>query len=360
MGKSDERQTRSKSACAQKATSGESKHKKQPSVDTLGSKSIFDTPFEDDDGGLLHSQWLHQFQHLCEYKVQFGNCLVPVKYAANPKLGRWVQAQRTRCRKSAAGDWSAMIPERLRALKGIGFDWGVSSADLASIWKVRFQELCEFKAQFGHCVVMKSYSANPRLGTWVATQHNQYSRKTQNKSNCMTDERIRELDGISFEWRTGKTDLGSIWSVQFEELREFKAQHGHCMVTKQYSTDPKLGNWVSRQRSNYKWYQEGKPSHMTADRIRELERIGFNWEPHCDSWNERFEQLCEYKAQFGHCRVPNNFHKHPKLGKWVSTQRTNYRLYQKGKPSDITAGRIREIDGIGFDWETTKTDLEAI
>ena len=99
---------------------------------------------------------------------------------------------------------------------------------------------------------------------------------------------------------------------------------------------------------------------MTVNGIRELERIGFNWEPHCVSWNDRFDQLCEYKVQFGHCRVPNNFHKHPKLGKWVSTQRTNYRLYQKGKPSDITAGRIREIDGIGFDWGTTKTDLEAI
>ena len=132
------------------------------------------------------------------------------------------------------------------------------------------------------------------------------------------------------------------------------------MVTKQYSTDPKLGNWVSRQRSNYKWYQEGKPSHMAANGIREPERIGFNWEPHCVSWNERFDQLCEYKVQFGHCRVPNNLHKHLKLGKWVSTQRTNYRLYQKEKPSDITAGRIREIDGIGFDWGTTKTDLEAI
>jgi hypothetical protein len=52
-------------------------------------------------------------------------------------------------------------------------------------------------------------------------------------------------------------------------------------------------------------YQEGKPNRMTAERIRELESIGFEWETSAaPSWNERFEQLREFKVQFGHCRVP--------------------------------------------------------
>jgi hypothetical protein len=90
----------------------------------------------------------------------------------------------------------------------------------------------------------------------------------------MTAERNRELDGIGFEWRTSKTALESIRSVQFEELRYLTAQHGYCVATKQYSTDPKLGNWVSKQRSNYKWYQEGTPSPRTAECIRVLDS---NW-----------------------------------------------------------------------------------
>jgi hypothetical protein len=32
------------------------------------------------------ASWKERFQQLREYKAQFTNCLVPIKYAANPKL----------------------------------------------------------------------------------------------------------------------------------------------------------------------------------------------------------------------------------------------------------------------------------
>ena len=117
----------------------------------------------------------------------------------------------------------------------------------------------------------------------------------------MTAARNREVDGIGFEWRTSKAALEFIRSVQFEELT-FTAQHGHCMATKQYSTDPKLGNWVSKQRINYEWSQEGTPSPRTAECIRELESIGFKLEPHLNSNSSEIlflganNQCCEYKV----------------------------------------------------------------
>ena len=91
----------------------------------------------------------------------------------------------------------------------------------------------------------------------------------------MTAERIRAHDGISIDWGTSKTELASIWNERFEQMCEFKAQFGHYLVPKQYSANPKLGLWVSKQRCDYKLYQEGKPSPMTAERIRELESVGF-------------------------------------------------------------------------------------
>lgn len=39
-----------------------------------------------------------------------------------------------------------------------------------------------------------------------------------------------------------------------------------------------LGRWISTQRSQYKLYQAGEPSLMTAERIRMLEEIGFCWD----------------------------------------------------------------------------------
>jgi hypothetical protein len=75
----------------------------------------------------------------------------------------------------------------------------------------------------------------------------------------MTAEHIRELEGVGFEWGTSmsKTDLASIWSVQFQEMCEFKDQFGRCLVQQRYAANPKLGLWVMIQRCNYKLYQEG-------------------------------------------------------------------------------------------------------
>ena len=100
----------------------------------------------DNDGGLRHSQWRDLFRQLCEYKVQFGDCLVPKKYSANPKLGRWVDHQRSRYKDNTEEKSTSTTAEHVRALNGIGFDWGTSLTD----WSVRFQQLCEFKEQFGH------------------------------------------------------------------------------------------------------------------------------------------------------------------------------------------------------------------
>ena len=117
-----------------------------------------------------------------------------------------------------------------------------------------------------------------------------------------------------------------------------------------YSANPKLGPWVAKQRARCRLYQEGKPSPMTAERIREFESVGFDWETYRDLWSKRFEQLSEFKVQFGHCLVPHKYSANPKLGVWVSTQRSNYRFYMEGKPSPMTADRILDLESLEFEW----------
>ena len=90
---------------------------------------------------------------------------------------------------------------------------------------------------------------------------------------------------------------------------------------------------------------------MTADRIRVLESVGFEWETTVGFWKERVDQLREFKVQFGHCLVPIKYAANLKLGKWVSNQRSNYKLYQEGKPSPMTESRFLALNGIGFKWE---------
>ena len=162
----------------------------------------------------------------------------------------------------------------------------------------------------------------------------------------MTAERIRELESVGFEWEI----TAGYWSLRFRQICDFMVQFGHCLVPQHYSTNLKLRKWVSNQRSNYRLYQEGLPSPVTAERIRALESVGFEWETTSGVWNERFEQLREFKVQFGNCFVPQHYSANPKLGLWVSTQRSNYRLYQGGKPSLMTAERIQEFESVEFKW----------
>ena len=162
----------------------------------------------------------------------------------------------------------------------------------------------------------------------------------------MTEERIRALNGVGLDWEA----TNASWSALLEQLTEYKAEFGHCFVPRQYAVNPKLGNWVRHQRRKYKLQQEGKPSPMTEERSRELESIGFDWEGTNDPvWNALLEQLTEYKAQFGNCRVPCKYAANPTLGHWVKKQRHNYKLQKDGKPSPMTAERSRAPKCVGFD-----------
>ena len=109
----------------------------------------------------------------------------------NPKLGRWVSTQRYHCKLYQEGNPSPMMAERNEELENVGFKWGTSKTSLGSVWSVRFQQLCYFKVQFGHCLVPRSkYSANPKLGKWVSTQRYHCKLYQEGKSSKMSAERI--------------------------------------------------------------------------------------------------------------------------------------------------------------------------
>ena len=93
----------------------------------------------DTDGDKL-SIWDDQYKALCAYRQQFGNCKVPARFKANPKLGRWVMTQRRQFTLLMQGMPSALTAERIRKLEGIGFTWSVRP-EPATHWSTKFQEL---------------------------------------------------------------------------------------------------------------------------------------------------------------------------------------------------------------------------
>lgn len=84
--------------------------------------------------------WEEQFKALRTYQMQFGNCKVPARFKANPKLGRWVMTQRRQFTLLMQGFPSALTADRIRRLESIGFTWTVRPEPVTT-WNTKFQEL---------------------------------------------------------------------------------------------------------------------------------------------------------------------------------------------------------------------------
>ena len=131
---------------------------------------------------------------------------------------------------------------------------------------------------------------------------------------------------------------------------------------------------------------EGKNSSLNDSRLERLEGIGFRWAKRKGqaSWDEKFvscyfwawyfvslflichnlannvlcissyilqNELLEYRERFGNCHVPTKYKANTALGRWVSTQRAEYKKYQEGQAkTSMTREKIRRLEEIGFAW----------
>lgn len=71
--------------------------------------------------------WYENYQQLAEFKRLYGHCRVPRKYDENPKLGSWVQTQRTEMKYLKEGKRTSHITEdRIKLLNDLRFEWNVN------------------------------------------------------------------------------------------------------------------------------------------------------------------------------------------------------------------------------------------
>ena len=146
-----------------------------------------------------------------------------------------------------------------------------------AVWRNRYEELRDYSKFHGNCMVPRNYPENPELAIWVKKQRQEYKRRKEGKLNrYFTEERIRLLEEIGFDW----DPLESAWMERYHELVEYAKCHGNCIVPRNFSENPELGIWVVLQRQEYKRRKEGKLNrYLTEERIRMLEEIGFDWDP---------------------------------------------------------------------------------
>jgi hypothetical protein len=263
-------------------------------------------------------------------------------------VAQWmVMRQREKSKYLLKGKKTTMTKERIQKLNKIGSMCSVQVLDDSS---PRLKELENFQKENGHCRVpglhIKDSKTYP-LACWVGKQRTQYKRLREGKKGfIITAERIQTLNGIGFECFVPAYS----WDERFEQLKAFQNDHGHCRVPGVKDKDSathKLALRVTTQRQQY------KKSKMKEERIQKLNDIGFEWNVTGVGWDERFEQLKAFQKEHGHYRVPGQNKKDSAtyhLALWVSTQRNQYKLLQKGKKSLMKEERIQKLNEIGFEW----------
>ncbi|KAJ8613786.1 hypothetical protein CTAYLR_008851 [Chrysophaeum taylorii] len=63
-------------------------------------------------------------------------------------------------------------------------------------------------------------------------------------------------------------------------------------------------------------------------------------------WDERYEGLVRFHAQYGHCMVPFAYMEENRLGSWVSRQRVDF------KQGKLMPDQVAKLDALGMVWDT--------
>jgi len=157
-----------------------------------------------------------------------------------------------------------------------------------------------------------------------------------------------ELEGISAPLKTISMQKFSLvgyekysthkeaWEKRYSELITFQEEHGHCNVPVKYVLNPKLANWVQRQR---RLYRKGQ---LKEYRLCKLNEVGIVWDVQSMQWNQCYEELLLFQQKYGHCDVPQSY---KKLGRWVMGQRRQKRI---GK---LSQSRLTKLNEVGLFWE---------
>lgn len=273
------------------------------------------------------SQWETFFQQLTAFYRAHGHCRVPGKYE---KLASWIERQRL------AKKNKSLPADRARRLDEIDFIWSCEGIK-DKCWDGIYVQLCAYQQKHGHCFVPVNCKENKTLGTWVATQ------RTLEAKGKLALSKKKKLNKLGFVWSRDtlsqlKTTYDAQWSTNFEKLKAYRLVHGSCQVS--LKVDPALQRWTSWQRRHF---CQGS---LSQDRIDRLNEIFFPWSIQEGYWMKMYDALIDFRAKFGHTKVPYQWPPNPQLAAWV------YRV-KSSKPA-LTLQKIELLDKLGLDWTLSR------
>ena len=281
--------------------------------------------------------WEFWFGLLEEYIATFGHGFIPSDYKtkSNYPLGAWAANQRHYYNIES----KYLDNKGKQRLEDLGFIW--------SRWEFKFNELLKYKKLYGNCNVPDKHITEFEvdLGAWVIRQRAKF------KNGTLEREKIKKLNEVSFVWDFKLENFEKGWQRGFSELTNFKDAFGHCRVSHDFVTASnfELGRWVASQRG---YNQKGS---LDKEKFRKLNKIGFIWNVEDALWSQGFEELLNYKNNFGNCIIKTTYVTKSgfKLGSWATNQRVSYNANR------LSDERQKKLNQIGFIWSLFEQRWEA-
>ena len=256
-----------------------------------------------------------------------------------------------------------MTKDRLLSLRELGFDWK-RERQTNYTWEERLQQLADYKKEFGNTNVPETYEKNKPLGQWVKNQKRQCRLLEEGRHTSMTKDRLISLRELGFDLKAKRSMnyTNSTWEERLQQLAEYKKEFGNTNVPQRYEKNKRLGRWVMLQKRQCRLLEEGKRSSMTKNHLLSLRELGFDWKRERETnftWEERLQQLAEYKKEFGNTNVPERYEKNKQLGHWVKNQKRQCMLLEEGKQSTITKERLLSLKELGFEWNSKSSKIKS-
>jgi hypothetical protein len=138
------------------------------------------------------------------------------------------------------------------------------------------------------------------------------------------------------------------WKARYRELVDYHVRYGNVHIPYDWKPNKRLSQWVKRQRHQRRLRKEGKHSNLTEERERMLDDLGFIWDSRAANWEERLNELVEFKAQNGHCKVTTKYTAYRPLAVWLKRQRHAVREYLNGtQDTGMTEDRVSRLFDMG-------------
>lgn len=216
---------------------------------------------------------------------------------------------------------------------------------LSSSWDEMYGRLCRFKKTHPGTDPANTYRTpdGVALGAWCNRQR-RIRRGTS--PGILTEEHIRELDAIGFEWNPGEGQ----WEKAFKNAAAYRKQFHSMDIPGDFITEDglKLGRWI---RSNRVLFRQGK---LSKDKIQRLNEIQMIWDIDEYRWQQNLERCRSYLAEQG-CLPPRNYIAPDgvRLGRWLANVIARH-ISKPERYRELSDNQIQLLEELGVVFERKK------